>query len=251
MDRERLKEVHQSDLTEGRINQDFLDWLRTKGMSWLLVILVALCVYFGMIRWQNYRTGYQTGAWTDLAKAKLPTSLEEVADKYPDVGAVAHLARLRAADELLQAVQTGKSLGATTEAQTDLTHQQRAEYLDRADRDYAKVVEADNQSVERTLLTFAALNGRAAVAESKGQADQARQYYEQAARRSEQFSPKLAEQARERAATVDEHVQPVTLPSREQLALAQDISQVQPFDPVSLEPWVRELVLPAEVGEGP
>ena len=27
--RDRLREVHQSDLTEGRINQDFLDWLQT------------------------------------------------------------------------------------------------------------------------------------------------------------------------------------------------------------------------------
>ena len=31
MDRDRLKEVRQTDLTESRINQDFLDWLKTSG----------------------------------------------------------------------------------------------------------------------------------------------------------------------------------------------------------------------------
>jgi hypothetical protein len=31
MDRERLKQVHQTDLTESRVNEDFVDWLKTKG----------------------------------------------------------------------------------------------------------------------------------------------------------------------------------------------------------------------------
>ena len=110
MDRERLKEVHQTDLTEGRINQDFVDWLKTKGMSWLLVILVALCVYAGLVRWKSHKIGYQTEAWAELTKAALPASLEEVADKYGDVGSVSQLARLRAAEQLLGAVQAGKTL---------------------------------------------------------------------------------------------------------------------------------------------
>src|SRR5688500_11885434 len=101
IDRNRLKEVHQSDLTEGRINEDFLDWLKTKGMTWLLVILIALCAYFGIVRWRHHRTSYQTEAWTSLAEAKLPSSLEGVAEKYDDVGAVSQLARLQAANQLL------------------------------------------------------------------------------------------------------------------------------------------------------
>ena len=40
-DRERLKEVHATDLTESRVNEDFVDWLKTKGPTYLLAILVV------------------------------------------------------------------------------------------------------------------------------------------------------------------------------------------------------------------
>ena len=33
MDRNRLKDIHQSDLTESRMNEDFVIWLKTKGPS--------------------------------------------------------------------------------------------------------------------------------------------------------------------------------------------------------------------------
>ncbi len=31
MDRERLQQVHQSEVTESRINEDFVEWLKTKA----------------------------------------------------------------------------------------------------------------------------------------------------------------------------------------------------------------------------
>jgi len=112
IERERLKEIHQSDLTEGRVNQDFLDWLKSKGMTYLLVVMVLICGYLGWIRWRESRVGHQTEAWVELSQAALPRAFEDVADKYPEVGSVADLARLRAAQRLLGAVQTNTAVGA-------------------------------------------------------------------------------------------------------------------------------------------
>lgn len=256
-DRSRLKQVHASDLTEGRINQDFLDWLQTKGMSWLLVILVALCVYFGIVRWKSHRTNYQTEAWTELTNAKLPSSLEDIADKYGDVGAVSELARLRAADELLTAVQTGKALGATPtpppaigqptppgEASKDLTDEEKAGYLNRADGLYAKVLEADDGSAARTLLAVTALIGRAAVAESNGDIAQARQFYTQAAQRAEAGYPDLAARARERAESSELKAKPVTFPTQTELnALMAKRKPNRGMKQATMEPWARELII--------
>lgn len=250
MDRDRLKEVHQTDLTEGRINQDFVDWLQTKGVSWLLMVLVALVAYMGIIRWKNHRTNYQTEAWVELTKAAVPSSYEEVADKYTDVGAVPELARLRAAQALLTAVQTGKAIGSDAAAQKDLTDDERSQYLDRADRLYAKVIEVDDQSQQKALLVITALTGRAAVAESKGQLDQAKQYYTQAAQRAETMFPKLAEQARSRASSAEEQSKPLPMMSRQALSQAQQhpTEPAKPLDPVSLENWAKDLLMPSDTG---
>jgi hypothetical protein len=243
MDRNRLKEVHQSDLTEGRINQDFLDWLQTKGMTWLLAALVALCAYFGIVRWRHHRTSYQTEAWQALGDAKLPGAYEDVAEKYSDVGAVPFLARLRAAEELLTSVQIGKALGAETETRKDLTPQDRDDYLSRADRLYAKVLEGDDKSAEKALIMATALSGRAAVAESKGDLDLAKQYYLQAAERTAAAYPKVAENARARAESVDAQAKPATLPTNAQLTATFTVNP-KPSDPVTLDGWVRDLVMP-------
>ena len=53
-----------------------------------------------------------------------------------------------------------------------------------------------------TLHTVKALNGRAAVAEAKGDKDAARTYYESAAARAEAYYPTLAAQARGRPVEV-------------------------------------------------
>jgi len=248
MDRQRLKEVHQSDLTEGRINQDFVDWLQTKGMSWLLVVLVGLCAYFAMIRWQHHRVNYQTEAWSALEKERLPSSLESVADKYPDVGAVAQLARLRAAEELMQAVQTGKTLSADADPQSkaDLTDVDRAKYLDHADDLYSKVIAADDKSPQKTLLAVTALSGRAAVAESKGEPDKAKQYYTEAAQRAQDQFPQLAEKSRQRAQNVQDLSRQVTLPTRAELTAMAQKHKTRSNDSLEMDSWARELILPKD-----
>jgi hypothetical protein len=240
-DRDRLKDVHQTDLTEGRINQDFVDWLKTKGTSWLLVAMVALFVYAAIVRWKHHRYSYQSEAWTELSSASLPNSLEDIAEKYKDVGAVPHLARLHAASQLLVAVQTGKTLGATETDQTPLTPEAREDYLNRADQLYKKIVEADDQQQSMALLVSTALNGRAAIAESRGNFDEARGHYEQAAARVETLFPELAAHARAQAYGVEESNREVTLPTRAEIMALQTITPSQ-LDPVWTEPWLNDVL---------
>ena len=238
-DRDRLKDVRQTDLTEGRINQDFVDWLKTKGTSWLLVAMVALFVYAAIVRWKHHRTSYQTEAWTALTDADLPNSLEDVAEKYSDVGAVPHLARLHAASQLLASVQTNKTLGATD--QSALTPEAREDYLTRADQLYRKIVESDNKQDSMALLVSTALNGRAAVAESRGNYDEARGFYEEAAKRVESHYPRLAEHARKQAQTVEESNREIKLPTRLDIAAIQASTPPQ-TEPVTTEPWLNDIL---------
>lgn len=238
---QRLKEVHQTDLTEGRINQDFVDWLKTKGMTYLLIMLVALCAYLGWVRWQHSKTNYQAEAWKELSAAALPTSLEEVAQKYNDVGAVGKIARLNAAAELLRAVQTGKTLGADEASRLPLTEQQRTEYLDRADRLYREIIETDDKGAGKTLMMVTALTGRAAVADSKGDASKAKEFYAAAATRAGDTYPELAAQSRKRSEVAGTVSTPTSMPSDEQIKAMQPKAP-EPATPVTIETWITELI---------
>ena len=243
--RERLKEVHASDLTEGRVNQDFVDWLKTKGLTYLLIAMIALCGSLAYVRWSHHRTSYAAEAWSELNNAALPASLEEIAERYDDVGSVAELARLKAAQNLLISVQIGKALGVDAAERKDLTAEEREDYLRRADAMYEKVVAGDDQSAGKTLLVTTALSGRAAVAESRGQPEQARQYYEQAAARAATMYPELATQIRKRADATPEQATAVALPTQADLNAVPPATQPS-LEQVSMDPWVRDLILPKD-----
>ena len=75
MDRERLKNVQTSDITDEKLNEDFVLWLKTKGPTWLLVILVAIVAYLFMVNWRQREARHQNEAWIALLDARLPTSL--------------------------------------------------------------------------------------------------------------------------------------------------------------------------------
>jgi hypothetical protein len=174
----------------------------------------------------------------------LPATYQEVADKYPKVGAVADLARLRAADTLMRAVQTGQALGAEGDAPKDLTLDDRKQYLDRADALYVQLIQADDKSNGKALMVTTALTGRAAIAESRGDAEQARQLYNQAAERAQSAYPSLAEQVRKRAQNVNQHLRTVALQSQAQIVAIQQKHKPQPLDPVNFDQWVRDMVIP-------
>ena len=240
----RLKEVRQTDLTEGRINQEFVDWLQTKGTSWLLVILVALCAYLGIVRWKSHAANVHGEAWKALTEAKIPTNLEKVAEDYAGIDAVPELARIQAGSELMIAVQKGQAIG-STEGQTPepLTDADRANYLERAGKAFNAVVQTDDHSANKTLLMYQAMFGMAAVAEAQGKLDDAKSWYEKAAARAGEWYPALADKANRRAAdTLQQTRTPTFLAMTDRAKLA---GTPETREPATMDDWAKELLLPA------
>jgi len=214
-DRDRLHQIEQTDLTESRINEDLVHWLKTKGPTWLLVVLVAVTAYLFIIRWKQHQASVINQAWIDYANNDLPESLEEVADSHAGVYAVPLLAKARAADSYMRCIVTGRDFGDDPALAPILTDEQRSDYLDKADRLFESIVTsaADIDSDYDTLPHVVyAIFGRAAVAESRGDAAAAKSFYDEAAAHAEQRYPALAAQARHRAESVDEATQVVFLP---------------------------------------
>ncbi len=250
MHRDRLKQVHQSELTESRINEDFVVWLKTKGPSWLLALLVGLGAYMGVVRWKQHRTGRIDTAWQALLQAQLPGAKEDVADEHSDTFAISQLAWLEAADLLLGAVTSGRALGTELTAipPLPLSASQREDYLARAARLCEKVLATDTeQSLGMTLHAVDAMKGLAAVAESRGDADEARRWYLLAADRAQPFYPPLAEQARGRAETAGDFTELVTLPTSAQTTA---LGQPEPLTPIVVEETLGRILLPDEFGGG-
>ena len=73
---ERLKEVQTTDLTDSRVNRDFVDWLKTKGMNYLLLALLALCAFFAWEWYQQQSVLARDQAWADLTNATSPATPE-------------------------------------------------------------------------------------------------------------------------------------------------------------------------------
>ncbi len=242
MDRERLKEVHQTDLTESRVNEDFVDWLKTKGPTWLLAILLAVTAYLGIARYRQHKQRKVDEAWAAYFEAALPGSKEDVADQHADIFAVPELALLDAGSQLLRAVQQGKSIDQSTNSdQTTappLTDEQRQQYLDRADRLFSRVLEKDDGSAAMTLHAIKAINGRAAVAESRGEVDAAREYYQAAEKRAGETYPQLATMARHRAETVQETAASISF------SVSPPPQPDRPQSQATIEPGLAELLFP-------
>ena len=241
MDRKRLKEVHQTDLTEGKINEDFVDWLKTKGPTWLLVVLIGLAAWLLIVRFKQQKQDHLNAGWSAFLSAQLPGSLEDVAADYADIHGLPVLANLRAADVYLQAVITQSPLGADLSAATvePLLDEDRDRYLTRAEGIYQAVIDADDNSPGTALYTIAAMNGRAAVAESRGDAEQARHWYEQAADRAGTEFPRLAKRSRDLAESVEDFLRPILLPAEADLP-SQAVSS--PLQPATIDRALRDLL---------
>ena len=245
MDRDRLKQVHQSEITESRINEDFVIWLKTKAPTWVLAILVGFGAYLGVLRWKQHKAGRIDAAWRALidAQPRLPGSKEDVAEEYADTFAVAQLAWLGASTQRLVAVARNRALGSDVpglDPQT-LSAERREEYLTLAAEMCHSVLLTDTDgSLPMTLHAVNAMKGLAAVEEARGNVVEARRWYLAAADRAERDYPKLAELARRRAETVDEYVQLVSLPSRDEVSTP--ATTRPPLDPARLEPGIRTLL---------
>jgi predicted negative regulator of RcsB-dependent stress response len=243
MDRERLQSVQQTDLTESRLNEDFVHWLKTSGPTWLLAILLGICAYLGWNRWKSHQSSKFESAWAELGAVDHPKSLVEVADHpaHSAIAGVRLVALLEAANQYLNSVKLNSDFDAQDPAAAALSAEKQQAYLAEADRLFGLVVDETSGQPEYAVEHVNALFGRAAVAESRGDLAQARQWYEQAAVRAEGFYPALAAVARERAASAAEFTLAVTLP--EQAMLAKRV-QPEPRTPVSIDQGLYDLLFP-------
>lgn len=248
---DRLTQVHQAELTESRLNADFVDFLKGPFWTYLLVVLVVVAGWLAWFKWRQQRQHTATQAWTALAQTNLPSSMEDLVQEYSDVAGFAVAARQRAAATLLEAVQIDRPLGAASNLTTNtpqtepaaLSPQERSDYLLRADRLFREILEADDGSLAFTLHAVSALAGRAVVAECGQDAQQATRFFDQAATRAEKYYPALAERYRRRATEAPSFsVAPVTLPRQADLPARVPLSTG--LEPVAIDDVLRPLVLP-------
>ena len=226
MDRKRLGNVQQTDLTEGRINDDFLFWLKTSGPNWLLAVLVVACLVMGWNWWKNRSAQARDLAWAELDAADLPSSLKDVAVKHTDVDAVASFALLNAGDRFLQSVVTGQRFDReATATDAQLTPAMRLEWLNEADALYTEVIknaQARPKAAASRGFEVSALFGRAAIAESKGDVAAAKTSLEAAEALAGTEYPWVAGQAKARIETLGVISSPYPIPPAPPVAVLPD-----------------------------
>jgi len=216
MDRDRLKDIQTAELSESNVNEDFVLWLKTKGPTYLLIIMVVIAAYMFFIRYQQGEQAFRAEGWIEYIEASasgLPASHEDVAQSYAEVDSLQNLGLLSAADGYLLSVIANQTVGSNANITTVLTVEDRTFYLEKADSLYARIVESDDQTSQSTLFVIAGLNGRAAVAESNGEIDKARGFYELVISRASKQYPDLGAQAQSRMSTLDVLAEEISLPS--------------------------------------
>lgn len=229
---DRLKQVQTSDLTDSRLNYEFVTWLKTKGLNWLLAILLVICAFLAWDLWSRREADRRDQAWIDLSSATMPEALIAVASDHEKVDSVSSLALLRAGDVYLGSVQSGIMPGLTAaDENSALDAEGRTEMLDNADRLYAQVIERNQGApgFASKPITISALFGRAAVAESRGDAEEANASLKHIARIAMPEYPGVAAQAEARMEDLEEVTSIGELPTS--ASLTQAASESDEFTP--------------------
>lgn len=233
---DRLKQVQTTDLTDSRVNHEFVDWLKTKGTNWLLVILLAACGYLAIDWYRNKQAAARDQAWSELAAATSPAAFQGVASAHANTDAVAEMAMMQAADILLNSIRTGLKPGLTaTDEGAALTADERTAQIAEADGLFAKAaaLAAKRSGFAGKPVRLSALFGRAALAEAAGRLDDARTHLSAAAELAAPEYQALADQATARLADLDLVIAAATLPS--EASLPKPADQGEAFTGASAE----------------
>lgn len=242
---DRQRQIRESaGLEEGRLNQDFIDWLRKWSTPILVVVAIGAVAYWGYERWERSKVAEVNQAFQEFEQAgssenPSPESLMRVAEEFDGVRSVAPMARLQAADAYLQAVRVGVKPGSalnpdgTLAAPEDaLTPEDRTRYLDEAAGLYQRVADSTGSNPAKALLTLEATYGLAAVAESREAYDEAQRHYERIIELADRAQfPTHAQIARDRIAA---------LPSLAQLPTLYALSDLPPL-PQPVQPQMPTL----------
>ena len=216
MDRDRLKDIQTADLSDSQVNEDFVLWLKTKGPSYLLIVMIVIVGYLFFVRYQQGKTAHRAEAWIAYIEATasgLPASHEDIAQSYSNIDSIQELGLLTAGDAYLEAVILNQTVGSNADITTTLSEEDRVFYLEKADNLYSRVVANDNASDADALFVVSGLSGRAAIAESRGDIDAATKFYEAAAARVENLYPALATQALARADSLEALAENFAMPT--------------------------------------
>lgn len=240
-DKKRLRQIQQQDLTESRLNDDFVYWLKNSGMNWLLGILVVVCGYSLLNYYWQRKDAARDSAWAEYTAAtssNLPESFASVANDHGSVDSVALLSWLAAGDAHLRDLQIGliapavaTSPDGTANPPVPLTPETRTTTQEAADGFYAKVLErlGDRKNeLAMKPMAIAALFGRAAVAESRGTIDAAKGYLAEAETLAGTDFPAFADEAKVRATTLDTLTARAELPSRATLPAKPEVTPIAP-----------------------
>ena len=250
MDRDRLKDIQTAELSEGQVNEEFVHWLKTKGPSYLLIIMIVIVAYMFLVKYQQGKEAHRAEAWVayiEASGAGLPASHEDIAQTYSEIDGLHSLGLLSAADGYMRSIISGQTIGSNANITTLLSAEDRTFYLAKADALYAQVVAVDDNLPQTTIFAVSALNGRAAVAESSGNIDAARGYYEAVITRSQNTYPALATQAQSRMNSLDVLAEAVILPTDAEVTARNN--QILQRDPAPINTSIDALTDPTETGQ--
>jgi hypothetical protein len=182
MDDRQTKIVEGAGLEESRVNQELLDFLNKWSFPALLIVALISGGYYVVNMLEQRRIATRDEAFGQLAaveSSQNPSvfSLTEIANQFEGVGSVAEIARLRAADVHFDAVRTGVD---PAEPETELTAEDRAYRLEQAESLYLAVLASVRDDADRALIAANAAFGLGAVAETRGNIDEAKQRYGEA-----------------------------------------------------------------------
>jgi len=207
MDSQHRHELHQNDLAEFLTH--FREWWIKHGLRTLLIILVVVIVIFLRQTRSARVEDAHDSAWYDLAKATSPEAYLQVAKSH-DVPTIKTLAHLRAADLSLAKLTSGAGPADLDAPDGDqgaaLTDEQRQRHLDQAEQGYSYVI-SDPEA--HHVMKLNAMLGLAALAESQGDWDAARQWYEQVQSKCSSGCDAIAAIAKSRTAALQRAAIPV------------------------------------------
>lgn len=190
MDDRQSQIKERAGLEESRINTEFLEFIKKWSTPVLLALVVLALGYRGWLWLEDKRLEKVDQAFGEYEAVLAggnpnPDSLISLADEYQGVRSIGQMARLRAADIYLRAVNTGIRPGAVEDPTTGewaeddlLGDDEIGGYLDRAGSLYRQVLSSTRSDADRRLFAIGAAFGVAAVAETEGDMAVAREHYE-------------------------------------------------------------------------
>lgn len=257
----RLSQIKEgAGLEESRLNVELIEFLR-KWSTPVLLVLAAVAI--GYFLWNKQKEARQ--ARIDEAFAQYnsstetgtpsPDALRRIAQDYQGVTGVSVLAQLAAADQYLRAVQRGvmpgallNQLGEAENAEDVLGEEDRERFLAEAETLYKDVHARTVEKPQYALHTLSALYGLAAVAESRGDLDAAKNVLDQAHQLAIRHG--FAEHAvitEQRIETLPSRAQPVSLIHKEALP---PIPALEPEPAATPEPLAPGPAGPPEPAAG-